>query len=144
MCINIHRNRLSGSETRFVTKISSNIPPNSTEKEIIKTFKTERDSIIQKYLLYEVGKGSKVRDLLKANVNIKQLKEQRKLYIKHKPRVFGYKKVSDSFSLKRVEKCWIGICQNENKILSAAGRTFNSSSPKLTKCLSSSLDNINR
>ena len=41
----------------LLPKLALIFTPNSTEKEIIKTFKTERDSIIQKYLLYEVGKG---------------------------------------------------------------------------------------
>lgn len=82
----------------LMPKLAIIFTPESTKEEIIRAFKTEKNRLIKDYLLYEVGKGSKVQDLLKTNVSIKQLKEQRKLYLKHKPGIFGYRRIADSFS----------------------------------------------
>jgi hypothetical protein len=77
----------------LLPKLSITFLPETTISELKKSFFRERDIYIQRYLEFEIGKGSKVRDLVGSNVSIQQLKQQRKFYLLHSEK--GYGKIAD-------------------------------------------------
>lgn len=87
--------------------------PSTTIEELESVFKKEKGNYIKKYLNYEIAKRQPIKKLIKANVNLQALREERNLYLIRKQERLSYLEIAKK--KKIIEKINPGRYNDKNE-----------------------------